>query len=277
MSAVQYIHQDSTMTDPSGAIEVDFLLPTGILITLPCRGGQTVIDIKERLWTEAKRYPLYSSLREHGWYVLVFVNRKAEQEECFDEQLRLCDLQMYKPLFKIVERKGNEAEKKLSTQISWLIGRQIKEFENSRDAEVTDFRIAMVSECRQAIEARAQFTWYDQLMYCYPPVLEVGPAINLLIQEKLNENGCYRVSVDFSNLGKMGQSTTILVRDLETPLSVIEKSLKKIHQTDGEPEISQNPHDYVLKVSSVGGKQCMIEPLINLQIAHLSIELFCGI
>jgi hypothetical protein len=75
----------------------------------------------------------------------------------------------------------------------------------------------------------------------------------------------------------MGQSTTILVRDLETPLSVIEKSLKKIHQTDGEPEISQNPHDYVLKVSSVGGKQCMIEPLINLQIAHLSIELFCGI
>ena len=251
MSSFAYSHQDSTLSDPGATIDVDFLLPTGILITLSCRGNQTVSDVKEKLWSEAKKYPLFSVLREHGWYVLVFVSRKAEQEECFDEQLRLCDLQMYRPLFKVVERKGNESEKKLSTQISWLIGRQVKEFENSRDPEVTDFRIAMVERCRQAIEARSHFKWQDHLMYCYPPVLESGPRLTTLIREKLNENSCYRVSVDFSSLGKLGQSTTILVQDDETPTAVIEKALKKIHRTEGEPELSQNPHDYVLKVNLI--------------------------
>lgn len=239
------------MNDPTSSIDVDFLLPTGILVTFTCTVGQTVTDVKERLWVEAAKFPLFGTLRQQGWYVFVFVNRKAEQEECFDEQLRLCDLNMYKPLFKVMERRGNEDEKKLSTQIGWLIGRQVKEFENSRDPEVTDFRIAMVSECRRAIESRSNFMWYDQLMYCYPPVMESGSAITSIIEEKLNENNCYRVSVDFSSLGKLGQSTTILVQDLETSIGVIEKALKKIHQTEGEPELSQNPHDYVLKVRIV--------------------------
>ena len=54
--------------------------------------------------------------------------------------------------------------------------------------------------------------------------------------------------MDFSSLGKLGQSTMILVQDHEMPHDVIEKALKKLHQIEGEPEISQNPHDYVLKV-----------------------------
>lgn len=245
---VIYNHQDSSLNDPTSAIDVDFLLPTGILVTFTCSGSQTVADIKERLWVEAAKLPLFGTLRQQGWYMFVFVNRKAEQQECFDEQLRLCDLNMYKPLFKVMERRGNEEEKKLSTQIGWLIGRPVKEFENSRDPEVTDFRIAMVSECRNAIEARSNFDWYNQLMYCCPPVIEGGNAITPLIEEKLNENNCYRVSVDFSSLGKRGQSTTILVQDLERPTDVIEKALKKIHQTEGEPELSQDPQDYVLKV-----------------------------
>ena len=160
------------MVDTNGKITVDFLLPTGILVTFECRGGQSISDIKVKLWEAAKSFPLFNQLRQFGWYVFIFVNRKAEQEECLDEQQRLCDLQMYKPLFKVVERKGNEDEKKLSTQISWLIGRQVKEFENSMDSEVTDFRILMVEECRSAIEHRASLNWQDRLIYCYPPRYE---------------------------------------------------------------------------------------------------------
>ena len=157
------------MVDASSKVTVDFLLPTGILVTFECRGAQSVSEIKSKLWDSAKTFPLFNQLRQIGWYVLVFVNRKAEQEECLDELQRLCDLQMYKPLFKLVERKGNEDEKKLSTQISWLIGRQVKEFENSMDSEVTDFRILMVDECKKAIEHRASMNWQDRLIYCYPP------------------------------------------------------------------------------------------------------------
>lgn len=155
--------------EPGGKVIVDFLLPTGILVTFECKGSQTITEIKKKLWESAKTFPLFNQLRQVGWYVLVFVNRKAEQEECLDEQQRLCDLQMYKPLFKLVERKGNEDEKKLSTQISWLIGRQVKEFENSMDNEVTDFRILMVEDCKKAIENRSSMTWHERLVYCFPP------------------------------------------------------------------------------------------------------------
>lgn len=240
--------------DPSAVIDVDFLLPTGILISIKCTGHHTVSKIKDDLWSEAVKYPLFHVLRQIGWYVFVFVNRKAEQEECLDESQRLCDLQLYKPLFKVVERRGNEAEKKLSNEISWLIGRQVKEFEISRDPEITDFRILMVDECRKAIQRRANFTWLDQLLYCYPPSFEgIGGLSEIvhLIEDKLNTDNCYRVSVDFSSLGNLGQNTTILLKIQDTPTELVEKALKKIYRPEGEPELSANPHDYVLKVGTL--------------------------
>ena len=91
-------HQDSMET--SSEKLVDFLLPTGILIPLSCSGSQTVEEVKDRLWKEAKKFPLYG-LKQPEWYTLVFVNLKAEQEECLDESQRLADVQMYKPLFKV--------------------------------------------------------------------------------------------------------------------------------------------------------------------------------
>ncbi len=79
---------------------VDFLLPSGILIPLPCGALQSLDAIKDKLWKEAQAFPLFG-LKGPEWYTLVFVNLKAEQEECHDEAQRLCDVQMYKPLFKV--------------------------------------------------------------------------------------------------------------------------------------------------------------------------------
>ena len=93
--------QQDTVGDLSGDVQADFLLPTGILVPLPCKGGQTLAEIKDHLWEQAKPLPLYNLLKQPEWYTLVFVNRKAEQEECLDESRRLCDINMYKPIFKV--------------------------------------------------------------------------------------------------------------------------------------------------------------------------------
>ena len=84
---------------------VDFLLPSGILIPLKCNDSEKLVKIKDSLWEEAKQFPLFG-LRGPEWYTLVFVNCKAEQEECLDESQRLSDLQMYKPLFKVLRPQG---------------------------------------------------------------------------------------------------------------------------------------------------------------------------
>ena len=86
------------------------------------------------------------------------------------------------------------------------------------------------------------------LMFIIIFSLESSSNITASIEEKLTENGQFRVSVDFCSLGKIGQSTTILIHCDEKPPEVIEKALKKIHRVEGEPELSQNPQDYVLKV-----------------------------
>ena len=228
--------------------KVDFLLPTGILIMLECRIEQTIAEIKDRLWTEARKLPLFQQLRQSEWYVLVFVNKRAQLEECLDETQRLSDLQMYKPLFKVVEKKGNEAEKKLSNEISWLIGRQLKDFENSRDPEVHDFRVAMIEKCQMAVEGRTNFSWVDKLYYIYPPSLEASTAISSVLRMKLTHQGEFRIHVDFAGLGRPGQKSTILVNCTDTPEIAVEKALKKVTRSEGEEKDHANTDIYVLKV-----------------------------
>ena len=98
MTSFSVQRQDSL--EASGEKKVDFLLPTGILIELSCNEAETMEDVKDKLWKKAKTFPLFG-LKQPEWYTLVFVNLKAEQEECLDESQRLCDVQMYKPLFKV--------------------------------------------------------------------------------------------------------------------------------------------------------------------------------
>ena len=44
-------------------VNVDFLLPTGILVPLACRVSQKLEEIKDTLWRKAKDYPLFGLLR----------------------------------------------------------------------------------------------------------------------------------------------------------------------------------------------------------------------
>lgn len=48
----------------------------------------------------------------------------AETEELLDEGKRLCDIKPFVGVLKLVERKGDKAEKQLNVQISHLIGRR---------------------------------------------------------------------------------------------------------------------------------------------------------
>ena len=187
MSAAPYPLPETLGSDaPVDAVQVDFLLPTGVLIVLHCGPKQSLEEIKEVLWDQAKELPLFNRLKQPEWYTLVFVNLKAEQEECLNEADRICDLQMYRPLFKVMEKKGDHEEKMLGTKITWLIGKCLKDFDNSRDPEVTDFRVSMVDKCRVAIVERGSFSWEQKMLYCFPPDIESSTEISSLVQSRLS-------------------------------------------------------------------------------------------
>lgn len=180
-----FMHQD-LLSDPCGDIQVDFLLPTGILIPLGCKAGQKLEEIKQSLWVTSKGYPLYDRLKRPESYTLVFVNRQAEQEECLDESQRLCDIRMYKPIFKVVEKKGDREEKILSNKIGWLIGKCLRDFDMVDDPEVNDFRMSMIGKCQRAIQERNAYSWEEKVLYCYPPDIESTDEVTPLVQDRLS-------------------------------------------------------------------------------------------
>ena len=174
------------MSDSTGGIQVDFLLPTGILVPIDCKGTQKLEEIKDALWTQAKQLPLFDRLKRLEWYTLVFVNRQAELEECLDETQRLCDIRWYKPLFKVVEKKGDSDEKLLASKIGWLTGKSRSDFEAIDEPAVDDFRVSMLEKCRLAIEARNAASFEEKVLYCYPPDIENTEEVTPLVQERLN-------------------------------------------------------------------------------------------
>ena len=48
--------------------EVDFLLPTGLMLTLSASPSTSLRQLKDGLYQEAKQYPLFSMLKDQGFY-----------------------------------------------------------------------------------------------------------------------------------------------------------------------------------------------------------------
>uniref|UniRef100_A0A3B4Y8E4 Phosphatidylinositol 4,5-bisphosphate 3-kinase catalytic subunit alpha isoform n=1 Tax=Seriola lalandi dorsalis TaxID=1841481 RepID=A0A3B4Y8E4_SERLL len=102
-------------------ILVDCCLPNGMMVSLECLRETPLISIKQQLFTEARKYPLYHLLQEESCYIFVGVTQEAEREEFYDETRRLCDLRLFHPILKVIEPLGNREEKILNREIGRLI------------------------------------------------------------------------------------------------------------------------------------------------------------
>lgn len=138
-------------------------------------------------------------------YVFTCVNQTAEQQELEDEQRRLCDIQPFLPVLRLVAREGDRVKKLINSQISLLIGKGARlgwaawsrrpcppgarppaphadrapprlsglhEFDSLRDPEVNDFRAKMRQFCEEAAARRQQLGWEAWLQYSFPLQLE---------------------------------------------------------------------------------------------------------
>lgn len=75
------------------------------------------------LWKQAQYEPLFHMLSDPDAYVFTCINQTAEQQELEDEQRRLCDIQPFLPVLRLVAREGDRAKKLINSQISLLIGK----------------------------------------------------------------------------------------------------------------------------------------------------------
>lgn len=75
------------------------------------------------LWHRAQYEPLFHMLSDPEAYVFTCVSQTAEQQELEDEQRRLCDVQPFLPVLRVVAREGDRVKKLINSQISLLIGK----------------------------------------------------------------------------------------------------------------------------------------------------------
>ncbi|KAL7976238.1 hypothetical protein Chor_008335 [Crotalus horridus] len=157
-------------------------------------------------------------------YVFTCINQAAEQQELEDEQRRLCDVQPFLPVLRLVAREGDRAKKLLNSQISLLIGKGLHEFDSLADPEVDDFRAQMQDYCEQRAAERQQLTWKGWMEYSFPVQLEptlsgLGGRPTLTVPGKT-----IFVNVKFQS---GGESFTFLVSLKEFPVTLMSYAVKK--------------------------------------------------
>lgn len=229
------------------SVAVDFLLPTGVYLNFPVSRNANLSTIKKVLWHRAQYEPLFHMLSDPEAYVFTCVNQTAEQQELEDEQRRLCDIQPFLPVLRLVAREGDRVKKLINSQISLLIGKGLHEFDSLRDPEVNDFRAKMRQFCEEAAALRQQLGWEAWLQYSFP--LQLEPSARAWGAGTLRvPSRALLVNVKFEG---SEESFTFQVSTKDVPLALMACALRKKATVFRQPLVEQ-PEDYTLQVN---GKQ----------------------
>ena len=232
---------------PASLVNVDCFLPTGVVIQLQVRIEAPLSEIKLRLWKEACNYPLFNMLKDASTYVFLCVNQKGKQEELLDESRPLIDVRPFRPLLKLIHRKGDNEEKLFNSHIGNLIGKSLHEFDQMQNTEVDDFRRKYRQFAEKIASERRQLDWMGRAMYAYPPEIEATePPAH--IESNLMENRRFLVNVAIkNNRASIKDMHAFNVPADAFPMELLVLVLKKRCAIMGDLDLDK-PADYVLKI-----------------------------
>ena len=233
--------------EPGSLVNVDCFLPTGVVIQLQVRIDAPIGEIKHRLWREASNYPLFKFLKDSATYVCVCVNQKGKQEELLDESRQLIDVRPFRPLLKLIHRKGDNEEKLFNSHIGNLIGKSLHEFNQMQNAEVDDFRRKYRQFAEKVASERRQLDWIGRAMYAYPPEVETTEPPSH-IEKNLMENRRFLVNVAITNnAASLKDMHAFNVPADAFPEELLVLVLKKRSSVMGDLDL-ENRADCVLKI-----------------------------
>ncbi|XP_053547411.1 phosphatidylinositol 4,5-bisphosphate 3-kinase catalytic subunit delta isoform isoform X2 [Bombina bombina] len=239
-----YCPVDFWAKEEKQSIAVDFLLPTGIYLSFPVPCNASLGNIKQLLWHRAQQEPLFHMLSHPTSYVFTCINQTAEQQELEDEQRRLCDIQPFLPVLRLVAREGDRAEKLLNSQISLLIGKGLHEFDSLNDSEVNDFRSKIRQLCEEIATRRQQMTWQNWMESNFP--LQLEPSTKVFARGSSSSKSVM-INIKFEN---SEESFTLQVALLDFPISLVRLALKKKSNVFGQQCLGR-AEDYTLQINGM--------------------------
>lgn len=232
----------SVELDEAGHLNMDFLLPSGVLVPMRVDFYASLDLIKKSLWREVEKYPLHGKLKSEDSYCFMFVNKLAEKEEILDESQNLNDVRPFWPVLKLLEKKGDKNSKTLERSVNNLIGKGPQKLDSFQPAEIDFFRKKMTEMCQEITTARRGQTAMDKFQWRHPIRLRSSPQIPKQLEGRLS-NGCIVIDVGIQDTG----ICTKLKLDAQLhPLEAVEMLLTKRSSVTCETQGDKD--DFVLKV-----------------------------
>lgn len=169
-------------------VNLDVLLPNGLIINLELSRETSLNEIREKVWQEASKFSSISSslkLKDSiNDYIFTSVSQEAKKIEYYDYTKRLCDLKLFCLFFKLIEVSGNLEEKTFNSDLSKAVGLYISEIEQINDEEIIDFRLSLFKQTRQSLNSDSssrdsdeETTLTSYIECIYSPYLEIDPSL----------------------------------------------------------------------------------------------------
>ena len=241
-------------TNQGQKVMVQCLMPNGMLIPLELSGDSLLSEVKEELWHEAKRFPLFAVLKETSSYNFKCINSMAEKEDLMDETRRLADVRPFCSLLKVVEREGDRAEQTLNTKIGQLIGKALHDFDALKSLEVNEFRWRMKLMVQGVVMQQQQQSdssdgLLNRIQHHYPGDVADSDDLPDFLAPKLND-GNMIIGVRIDNVETCFSFSVV---HTTTPSQLLTIALQKNATLLGQYPIENDiASGYVLKV---GGRQ----------------------
>ncbi|XP_049609968.1 phosphatidylinositol 4,5-bisphosphate 3-kinase catalytic subunit delta isoform isoform X3 [Syngnathus scovelli] len=233
--------QEEWERDYEQGIKMDFLLPTGIYLTFPVSHKDTIESIKTMVWEKARGEALFTALGQPDAYVFTCIKRTGEREELEEESRRISDVQPFMGVLRLVAREGDRVEKLTNSQISFLIGKGLHEFEAQKNHEVSEFRTKIRAFCEEKAQQRQASPWQQWITYMFPCDLE--PCCSLPMCGK-SQNTKMFIHIKFE---ACDESFMVQQEPQDLPLALIRSALKK--KATVFRSLRQEPEDYTLQVN----------------------------
>ncbi|KAM9830598.1 phosphatidylinositol 4,5-bisphosphate 3-kinase catalytic subunit delta isoform isoform X2 [Syngnathus typhle] len=237
----KYGMQEEWERDSEQGIKMDFLLPTGIYLTFPVSHKDTIKSIKTMVWEKARGEALFTALGQPDAYVFTCIKRTGEREELEEESRRISDVQPFMGVLRLVAREGDRVEKLTNSQISFLIGKGLHEFEAQKNHEVSEFRTKIRAFCEEKAQQRQASPWQQWITYMFPCDLE--PCCSLPMCGK-SQNTKMFINIKFE---ACDESFMVQQEPQDLPLALIRSALKK--KATVFRSLRQEPEDYTLQVN----------------------------
>ncbi|GAB1606097.1 phosphatidylinositol 4,5-bisphosphate 3-kinase catalytic subunit beta isoform-like isoform X2 [Argonauta hians] len=234
----------SSIVDNKGHILFDFLMPNGILITMKVDFYCATFEkIKQDLWQEAMKLPLYCFLKNYEEYAFQFINNQGKREEVLWESQSLSEVQLTATFLKVIDRElNNERRYSLDRRINSLISVPSYELTELQSEEVEDFRVRIKAYCDKIVLERDHLGWDERLKYCFPPRL-CKEELRATLIEMLNKG---YLSIEVSRGSKVINEEVLGTSYPKQFVCELVKRNAKVlglHETD--------PADYLLKVAGL--------------------------